>query len=553
MASLPTGQTPVAVHDGADTAADRSIPAQAGARPAAARPAGPRAGLVALEAVLAVAVAFGFTVLSMAIKVNPMTRVGQVSGLAALQLRFILVAIVLALGWWAVSRRISPGTGLRLACASLAGLATGLYAGGIAVALRGTPWPLNGFHGDAGQLEDWSVLIQHGKPISGVYPPLFPYLLSYWTQFLNPGQPGAALKILTLILTALAGPAVYLAWRLLLPPVWALAIGVVPVFPIFTAAKPYVDIVLLVLVPVFAHFLGRLLRSGGRTTKGALLVGAAYGAVFALFFLWYSGWFVWSAPGALACLVATLVAVSRGGRAATVRALLTLAATGVVFLVMAGPYLLRLLAGSGTPDSYMYFDTQTDPAYFTMWLGDLPGGYTHATWPLPGELGGVGVFVVLLLIGVGVALWLGAELPVVQVAGFFMVGSFLLRYWFASHMERDQLVQLYPRTSSELLYCCLVMVGMAAYLAVRRFSGRTRAVDAPRRPAGSAMRAGGAALAALTLFFALAGSATVDRFMPSNEHSLGWLAWVAHSSQLPNGKCPKFAPNHVCEAPLPSR
>ncbi|MER6366403.1 hypothetical protein [Kitasatospora sp. NPDC001527] len=530
----------------ADTTVHPPVSARSGAPLLPKRLIGAPGSLAVLEAALAVAVAFGFVVVSRTITVNPTTRVGQVSGLAALQFRFILIAMVLALGWWAVSRKLSPAAGLRLACASVAGLASGLYAGGIVVALRGTPWPLFGFWGDAGELEKWSVLIQHGQPIPDVYPPLFPYLLSYWTRLFDPGQPGAAMKTLTVLLTALAGPVVYLAWRLLLPPVWALAIGVAPVFPLCTAYKPYADIVLLVLIPAFAYFTGRLLDSAGRSVNGALLVGAASGAVFAVLFLCYSGWFVWSAPGALACLAVTLARVSRHGPGATVRALLTMAATGAVFLALDGRYLLRLLTGADTPDSYMYFDTRTDPAYFSMWLGDLPGGYTHANWPVPGELGGIGVFVILLLVGAGVSLGLGAELPVVQVAGCFMVGSFLLRYWFASHMERDQLVQLYPRTSPEILYCCLVMVVMAAHLGVRHLSERTRAQAAP----GSVMRTGGAALAALTLFFALAGSATVDRFMPSNDRSLGFLAWVAHSSQLPDGSCPKFAPHQTC-TPIP--
>jgi galactan 5-O-arabinofuranosyltransferase len=546
MAALPPVDAVDAVDPVAAPAADGpgSTTGPAPTRPTLLR----TAGLVALEGIAGVLVAFGFTAVSAAIRVNPMTRVGQVSGLAALQLRFIFAAIAIALVWLAASRWLSRGVGLRLACGSLAGLATGLYAGGIAVALRGTSWPLNGKGGDSGQLQNWAVLIHHGRPISGVYPPLFPYLLSYWTDLFNPGRPGAALKILTLVLTALAGPAVYLAWRLLLPPLWALAIGVVSVFPIFTAAKPYVDIVLLLLVPVFAKFLGSLSRSTGMSVRTALLVGAGYGAVFAVFFLWYSGWFVWSAPGALACLVLALVKAARWGRAAAARALLLLGGTGVVFLLLAGRYLMRLLAGSGTPDAYMYFDTETDPAYFTTWLGSLPGGFTHAIWPMPGELGGVGVFTLILLLGIGVALWLGADLPVVQVAGFFMLGSFMLRYWFASHMERDHLVQLYPRTSSELLYCCLVLVGVAAHLVVRRIGALRRSDgSAFRLFAAPAMRTTGAVLCSLTLFFALAGSATVDRFMPANQNSLGWLAWVAHTQQLPDGTCPGFAPGGTCE------
>lgn len=259
-------------------------------------------------------VALGFTKLCMSIDVNPMQRVGQVSGLAGLQLRFIAVFVVLALLWWAFSRRLSRPLALRLACCSLAGLATGLYAGGVAVTLRGTALPPNGVLGDAGQLQLWVADIQNGRPISGVYPPLFPHLLTWWTELFHPDRPGAALKVLGLVLIALTGPAAYLAWRMLLPPLWSLGIGVVSVFPIVHAAKPYVDIVLIMLIPVLAKFMAGLLGARAMTTRTLLLTGAGYGLGLSALFLWYSGWFVWSAPGALAALALLLFRLGKEGR-----------------------------------------------------------------------------------------------------------------------------------------------------------------------------------------------------------------------------------------------
>ncbi|MFF7454846.1 hypothetical protein [Kitasatospora sp. NPDC008115] len=506
----------------------------------------------AVEAAAGVLVALGFTWICTFIRVNPMQRVGQVSGLAALQLRFILVFIAIALLWWAASRWFSRPIALRTAAASLSGLATGLYAGGVAVALRGTVWPLNGRRGDSGQLQLWVGDILAGRPISSVYPPLFPHLLARWTDLLYPDRPGLGLKMLGLVLIALTGPVVYLAWRLLLPPLWALAIGVVPVFPIVHAAKPYVDVALLVLIPVLARLVTSVLRSTGKSVRTALLTGAAYGLALALLFLWYSGWFVWSAPGALAVTVLTLVKIAKRGKAAVLRAAALLGATGAVFLLVAGTYLQRLLAGSDTPDTYMYFDTNVDPAYFAMWQGDSPGVIANGAWPLPGELGGVGVFVLLLIVGVGVALWLGPALPVVQVAAFCMLGAFLMRYWFASHMERDQLVQLYPRTSAELLYCGIVLCGMACYLLSRKFAAREetgegeRAESFARTVRVPALRTGGAVLCALAFFFSMAGSSTVDRFMPANQGSWGSFAWFAHITTQPDGKCPVFAPEGKC-------
>ncbi len=511
-----------------------------------------RAGLVGVEAAAGMLIALGFTWLCMRIEVNPLTRTGQVSGLAGLQFRFLLVFVALALVWWGISKRLSRPLALRLACCSLAGLATGLYAGGIAVALTGTSWPLNGPYGDSGQLQNWVGEIQAGRPISGVYPPLFPHALTYWTELFNPGQPHAALKTFGLVLLALTGPAAYLAWRLVLPPLWSLGIGVVSVFPIVHAAKPYVDIVLIILIPVLAKLMSTLRRAGELKTRPAVLLGVSYGLGLALLFLWYSGWFVWSAPGALAAFVLMLINLGKeGGPAALRRGALLLGVTGGVFLALTGPYLGRMLAGADTPDGYFYFDTDIDPAYFLMWQGDQPNNLAKVSWPLPGELGGVGVFALLLVAGVAVALWLGPRLPVVQVAGLCMLGAFGLRYWFASHMERDKLVQLYPRTSAELLYCSIVLCGMAGYLLTQKMTGRPAyAIIGGRKGPAPALRASGAVLCALAFFFSMAGSATVDRFMPFNG-SWGQLAWNSHTTVQPNGACPRFAPEGKCVPPPP--
>ncbi|MFC5665499.1 hypothetical protein ACFP3U_21290 [Kitasatospora misakiensis] len=501
-----------------------------------------------MEASAGTLIALGFTWLCTRIEVNPLTRTGQVSGLAALQFRFLLVFVGLALVWWAVSRRISRPLALRLACCSLAGLATGLYAGGIAVALTGTTWPLNGPFGDSGQLQIWVGEIQEGRPISGVYPPLFPHTLAYWTELFYPGEPHAALKTLGLVLLAMTGPAAYLAWRMVLPPLWSLGIGVVSVFPIVHAGKPYVDIVLIILIPVLAKLMSTLRRAGGLGTRLLLVLGASYGLGLAVLFLWYSGWFVWSAPGALAAFALMLIHLYRdGGVAALRRGALLLGVTGGVFLALTGRYLGRMLAGSGTPDVYFYFDTDVDPAYFLMWQGDQPNNLAKVAWPLPGELGGVGVFALLLVAGVAVSLWLGPRLPVVQIAGLCMLGAFGLRYWFASHMERDQVVQLYPRTSAELLYCSIVLCGMAGYLVTQKLTGRSAyAIINGRKGPVPSLRASGAVLCALAFFFSMAGSATVDRFMPFNG-AWGQLAWNSHTTVQPDGTCPRFAPQGKCD------
>ncbi|GAB7182562.1 hypothetical protein ATKI12_2393 [Kitasatospora sp. Ki12] len=514
-----------------------------------------RVAQAGVEAGSGIVAALGFTWAGMAVDVNPMTRIGQVSGLAALQFRFLLAFVLIAVIWWTAVRLGARALGLRIACGSLAGLATGLYAGGIAVALHGTPWPLNGNRGDAGQVQVWAVGLLEGKPISNVYPPIFPHLLAWWTETFNPGQPGAALKILTLLLVALAGPAVYLAWRLILPPLWALGVGVVAAYPIINAVKPYADVVLLVLIPLIARLMTSLLAAARRSPWTALLIGAGYGVLLAVLFLLYSGWFVWSAPGVFAALTITLVKAVRGGRPALWRALAVLGGATGAFLLLAGTYLVRLLSNSGTPDTYMYFDTMIDPAYFAMWQGDMPGPATAGFWPPPGELAGVGVFAIVLVVGLVIALWSGSDHPAVQVAACSVLGVFALRYWFASHMERDNAVQLYPRTSAELLYCLLVLCGLAGYLLSRRVLARRASAGEAAGAAGVAgaaavpgVRISGAVLCGLALVFSMAGSATIDKFMPADpsRNTWGQMAWNAHTQQTPGGTCPRFAPAGHC-------
>ena len=73
------------------------------------------------------------------------------------------------------------GMSKRLGCAAAAGLATGLVAGGIVVALRGTPWALWAGGADyapliqALQTHDLNNLPEH-------YPPLFPALIGGWER-----------------------------------------------------------------------------------------------------------------------------------------------------------------------------------------------------------------------------------------------------------------------------------------------------------------------------------------------------------------------------------
>lgn len=362
-----------------------------------------------------------------------------------------------------------------------------------------------------------------------------------------------------LVFTAMMGPVAYLAWRLLLPPLWALGIGVTAALPLVQPYKPYTNLVLVALVPLLGKLLQLVQRSHAISRRHAAILGALLGLVTGVLFLLYSGWFVWSAVGIAALGLVVLFQLARAeGRRALVTALIGLGSTAAGFMLVAGSYTVQLLTAAGAAvDRYCYFDTYTEPAYFAMWRDDLPGTDAFSSWPPPGELGGVGVFSILLLVGAGVALALGVRHAAVLACAACTASALLMRYWFASHMERDQAVMLYPRTSAQLLYCLLVLTGLAVYLVAGRYAKLHRtSAQAPGergvKSVGAVVRRPVAlgALCALGLLYGMAGSATASKYMPQDPqlNGPGMLAWVAQSTADPHGKCSPYAPGGKCTA-----
>jgi hypothetical protein len=496
------------------------------------------------EIVASVGAALGSVQLSHSVEVDPLDRVGQVSGLAAIDLRFVLLGLAVLAACVATARhpRVFAVVG-RLACAAVAGLATGLVAGGVVLALHGTAWPLFANWGDSGQLIRWADDILAGRPVPADYPPVALHLIARWAELTGDSTAGA-LRTSQVVGTALFGPLAYLSWRLVLAPVWALAVTLVAAMPLLEPYKPYTTVVLIALVPLLIAFLQVLRRAATLTWTRLAPAGTATGLALGVLFSVYSGWFLWSAPGAL---VAVLVlfpwrAPLRG------LALLGLAAAGLV--VVAWPHLFGMLASAGTvQDRYFYFDTAVEPAYIAMWRNDLPGN--PGPWPPPGELAGVGVFTVLLVVGLGVAVAVAGRRTAVLTVGTLLAGAWVLRLAIASQMYDTQTVQLYPRTTAEILFCLLLMAVLAARYGGRRLQAawRTPTVTGNGHVPRNAAPLIGALCAALLLALSM-GSATADRYLPRHDKSVGLLAYVAQNVRQPDGRCPLYSRATGC-APDP--
>ncbi|WP_439662591.1 hypothetical protein ACSHWB_14740 [Lentzea sp. HUAS TT2] len=501
------------------------------AEPAPPASRGRRALLVLAEAVVSISMALIMVVLARRLEINPMDRIGQVSGLAALQLRYALLALVFlvalvvaARSRWAVLSPLAE----RLAAAAVAGLTTGLIGGAVAVALKGSHWGLNASFGDGAAIVRTVKLVIDTGGMQADYPPGSIYGLAWYSQ-LTGSSPDQALKASQIIGTALFGPIAYLAWRLLLPPLWALGIGIVPALPLIEPYKFYVTIMLIVLIPLLLKLLQQLRRAATIPWSRLVLTGVGIGSAMGLIFLIYSGWFVWSAPGVL--VTALVVFPWRTG---LLRGLTLTAVTTAMFVLVSSRHLFGLLtASTSVKDQYFHIDTWVEPTYFVMGKGDLPGS-NPGPWPPPGELGGVGLFTLLLFVGLVVLIVVARRRTIVIALSSIIAGSWVLRYHFASQMYGTDSVQLYPRTSPQLLYCFLLAGGFAIYYIARSQTVRTRLANLS--PASASI----GVLAGLMLLTASAGSAIGDKYMPRSDNSVGSLAYSAQVTRGPDGKCSRF-------------
>ncbi|MFE6749344.1 hypothetical protein ACFVGM_26110 [Kitasatospora purpeofusca] len=552
-----TNLAPEAVDSAASTDRDGAPPPETGARAGGAALLQRRPVQIAAEVVVSVAAALLLTLLCTRISVNPLNRIGQVSGLAKIQLFAALLGLpVLAALVYTAYRGAVLRHRLvqRLVCGAIAGLATGVIAGGVVVALRGTPWPLGGQEGDPSQLIHMATSILDDKGLPGVYPPLFPGLIALWAKlnYGGIGGEGYALHDLQIFFTAVAGPMSYLAWRLMLRPFWALAVAVPSVLVFLDPIRPYSHVTMIILVPLLAACLRELRRAGELSTRSVLLRGAGFGVVFGVLFLYYSGWYLWSAPG---IFVLTLFLFPwRGGGRAVRRTLLFVGTTVGLAGAIGSPLLYQIAKeGATTPDRYAYIVNYVDPAYVLGWLSDRSGQETYHTWPQAGEMAGQTGFALLLLAAVGIGIGVGLRSLVVRVAAAVLVGAWLMRFYYASQMAHDQMVQLYPRTTWIIMYCLIILAVTGLMAATDRGRGwversfrsvgRTEA-SGPVVPLRGTRQLAAGLVCALALFATMGASWSVDRYMPQNEktNTMGIDAWRAHNIKKQDGSCPKFAP-----------
>lgn len=475
--------------------------------------------VVALEIGVAFVVCAAFVLSCANIHVNPLDRLGQVSAIASVELRVLwfglpmLVALLVAAK---LRRGVHFAETSRFVCAAFAGMSSAIVAGGILVALGHSRYGLGGLLGDSGVLCTWADAVKRGDGISPLYPPLQVHLLMWMSEVLQTPT-GYAMKWFQLVGVAAVGPLAYSTWRLLLRPSWALGIGVVTALPLIEAYRQYPLLTLIIFIPLAIKFLDVLRNCADKPIITLVRQGALFGLSLGILFLLYSGWFQWSAPGFI--VAAVLVTPWRTGwKAAAILSGVAL----LVFALLSYRYVTSVVQiVSLIKDDYVYFDATVEPTFIAMWRGGLPGNID--VWPPIGELGGVGVFTVLLAVGTGAAVAFGRTRTAVLGVGSIMIGTWLFRFWHAHNMWRTKLVQLYPRTTAELLYCALILSAFAVYFLVERARERAPADSVLRTPSGLI-----GAFAGLLFLVMSSSSATIDKYMPRTQaDDSGYMAWIS--------------------------
>jgi len=124
-----------------------------------------------------------------------------------------------------------------------------------------------------------------------------------------------------------------------------------------------------------------------------------------------------------------------------------------------------------------------------------------------------------------------------------VAGAWVLRFSFAARMYETQSVQLYPRTTVEILFCLVVLSVLAVRHGLARLPRPVVAPPSAPPPAGSPSTPVTLGVLAAALLLALSmGSSLADRYLPRDDGSTALLAYVAQLVRQPDGTCPDFGP-----------
>lgn len=450
-------------------------------------------------------------------------RVGHVSALAALQIPFFLVVAV-ALVLIVVAPRLPKFQDLLVAFAPalLAGAATGYIAGSINIALAGTNWPLFGSSGDSGVILEWLRNFLSGEPLPETYPPGYLWFISFIAKLLHAPVEFSA-KLAQIVATAAIGPIAYIAWRLVVGPFFALALGVIAMLPLISPYKPYPNLMLVILIALVVRFILDLRRVQATDRKWAIVRGLLVGTCVGASALIYSGWFVWSAMGIVA--VVALNFPWKKGKFAVTNSLWFVGSTLLSIVVIGGihliPMLRETLFGHAVSDSYFYSDTFVDPAYYLMAQSDQSDG---TGWPPLGELGGVGIFMILLACAVAIAISFSWKNPIVQVSVLVVASALAARYFVATLMVYRNAVYLWPRTQAVLIFALLLI---AAF--VLRYLWNLLRKYAPKSYSITSSRAG--LVVAFALILSSSVSSIASAYYPIDSNTTSKFAF--YSQHMP--------------------
>jgi hypothetical protein len=413
---------------------------------------------------------------------------------------------------------------LRWSGAWVAGVATGLYAGWVALttstSLHGTPFGFGQMSGDAGRFTAmatrYTVTSVSSDPllpsVPSEYPPLYPWVAGHLSRLLD--RPAWTLMgDMQVVVLSAAFVAGYLVWRRCVGP-WT-AFALVALAPAVWAdpSKDYELLALLVFIPwVLRTF---VLRPG----EGGLSWWAA-GVVGGLLVTLYQAWLLYSV---LALVVLALV----GLRVAPDRRrhLLRLVGIGVTATAVASWYVIPLFWGLATSGA---------PRVSDLWMS---GAITDRPLFLPfTETGPVAVIQVVGLLGCVLYLrrtWWSMPLLVLVVANYVYRIAYLVRTAHDNHTG-------YLQYTETVVGMVLLVAGILTVAhVVPAVLARVSLLPADRAATGVASE-----LAARQRLVMLTATTLVVAFAAVQ----GWQDWIPAPRGLRNSVAPSGTPNRATDA-----